>query len=994
MSIFRNISVSLISIFILFAFCLDGYSLSKTNISLTNIGLQKSDLVKTNFSNPPIIFAKYEDIIPLSKVDLNKYILISSFDSIEVRAYSNVYVIQLRGGTFLHKDKRVSCNEVSIFVVDRDVKEISGAGNVVFLSGNDIYTGEKFFYDLDSGVVTFYNAKTKMDDQYYYADVMVQLGNDRYFFQNVSFTKSDILTPHYMVNAYRVWYYKNDYLLTLNNTYYVGISSFLYFPVYFQLYRYTDILSDIGVESKIGFYIQNTFYPKNWFGEKVFPRMKIKFDTYERLGEYLGLELPSINVISNLNLSGIVNLEYDKKFEEVGGRIINFIDQYGNGNYREYRTFGWHYTLNASYNVSGTSFSAYWEDLNEPFLPSKFSYRRENLDVEKLVFPYQNYFWSTPSVKQFINRNVRLNFGYGVSSFSLGVDWIYQLRSGYSTTNTNSFGVIVIETKTNKYDNSYYRYDLQRIEGPKVSYNVSIGNFISYKVEITNVYIEKGKTLAGEGKDSVVISRTNEISRKVDKFLSDLFIVSTNYITNISEVSNGIFETNYVSVVVTNLSIDTNLISKVTTNVVTNQKVETKDVPRTNILSLSSFSISPGASFSFTPSSTYRIEDGSPLEDSFNHNENVGISMNSSFLNNLFSLGSSVSIVNNSQWSRSSNPLKKKDDDLKTYTSMNMNSSLSFSKAFFESSFFQFSPSFGVSHSFAYRLTRPKFDNPVDDPYIDDVTVNSISLSVGLRLLKLSTLSNSILNFIGFDSINISLTGFSYNFVYLKSEYKYIDDKYYWTNKISNPVGVSVSFGPLLNYSVRYRIDISNENVVFLPASSSIGGGLSIKDIILKPFLNKLSYINLSYSFNFDYFNPINNNFTLSLSFGGMINDYWSFAIKTSIVNRKLFKYVREYAQRYNTEYVDLIRDIIDALNIFDINALRRTNFKNQGLSVSLTYDLYDWFATISGGVRLYKDEIKNFAFFEPYVMFEVKSKKNIGIEFPPIQPELYRLFE
>ncbi len=994
MSVFRNIFVSSVSIFILFVGCFEGYSLPETNIFATNIELRNTDLVKTNFSNPPVIFAKSEDIIPLSKVDLNKYILISSFDSIEIRAYSNVYVVQLRGGTFLYRDKRLSCNEISIFIVDRDIKEISGAGNVVFLSGSDIYTGEKFFYDLSSGIVTFYNARTRIDDQYYYADVMIQFGNDRYFFQNVSFTKSDILMPHYVINAYRVWYYKDDYLLTLNNTYYLGVASFLYFPVYFQLYRYTDILSDIGVESKVGFYIQNTFYPKNWFGEKVFPRMKIKFDTYEKLGEYLGFELPSINVISNLSLNGIINLEYDKKFEEVGGRIVNFIDQYGKGDYREYRTFGWHYTLNASYNISGISLSTYWEDLNDPFLPNKFIYRREKLDVEKLVFPYQNYFWSTPSAKQYVNRNVRLGFSYGISSFSLGIDWIYQLRSGYSTTNTNSFGVVVIDTKTNRYDNSYYRYDLQRIEGPKILYNVSIGNFLSYKVERTNVYVNEIKFLAEEGKGEVVISRTNEISRKVDRFLSDLFVVSTNYITNISEVSNGVFETNYVSVVVTNLTIDTNVVSKVTTNVAANRAVETKSIPKTNIFSLFSLSLSPNASFSFTPSSTYRIEDGLPLEDSFSHKESVGISVNSSLMNNLLSLGSDISIVNNSQWSRSPNPLKKKEDDLKTYSSMSVNSSLNFSKTFFDSSIFQISPSFGISHSFSYRLTRPKFDNPIDDPYIDDVTVNSVSLSANLRLLKLSTLSNSFLNFIGFDNIYISTTGFSYNFVYLKSEYKYINEKYYWTNKISNPIGVSISFGPLLNYTIRYKIDISNENIVFLPAALSIGGGLSIRDISLKPLLDKVSYVNINYSFNFDYFNPINNIFTLNLSFGGMINEYWSFAISTSVVNRKLFKYVKEYAQRYNSEYVDLVMDIIDAFNVFDINALRRTNFKNQGLTISLSYDLYDWFATIGGGVRLYKDEIKNVAFFEPYVMFEVKSKKSIGIEFPPIQPELYRLFQ
>ncbi|MFN4245902.1 MAG: hypothetical protein ACK4F9_07160, partial [Brevinematia bacterium] len=144
----------------------------------------------------------------------------------------------------------------------------------------------------------------------------------------------------------------------------------------------------------------------------------------------------------------------------------------------------------------------------------------------------------------------------------------------------------------------------------------------------------------------------------------------------------------------------------------------------------------------------------------------------------------------------------------------------------------------------------------------------------------------------------------------------------------------------------------------------------------------------------FDYVNPINNILNINISIGGIIDQYWSFSISTSIQNNKIYRYVPTYAQRYNVPPINIIEDIINSINIFDINALRRTNFKNRGISISLQRDLYDWIASISGGIRLYKDEIRNFAFFEPFVKFEVTSKKNIGINVPPIQPELYRLFE
>lgn len=127
--------------------------------------------------------------------------------------------------------------------------------------------------------------------------------------------------------------------------------------------------------------------------------MKLKFDHYERLGEYIGIEIPSANIISNLNINAKIDLEYDKKYEAIGRRIFNYIDQYGKNDYREYRTFGWYYKLSLSYNVAGTSINFSTEDLNDPFLPSKFSSRREKLDVRKLLFPYENTFWSLPGPK-------------------------------------------------------------------------------------------------------------------------------------------------------------------------------------------------------------------------------------------------------------------------------------------------------------------------------------------------------------------------------------------------------------------------------------------------------------------------------------------------------------------------------------------------------------------------------------------------------------------
>lgn len=987
---------------------------SRTNTSTNTI-------VQANTASrlPRLIFSR-SDIIDASKVDLSKYVFISKFDGIDVSSESNVTIINFRGGVKLsYQDKKLRCNSLTVFIVDNEVREVIGEGDVKFVSGKDLFEGKKFFYDIKSGKISLYEARTKLDDRYYYADIMKQLDSNKFFFENVYFTKSDLLFPTYRVNAYRAWYYRGDYLLTLNNSYIVGQGAFLYFPTFYELQRYTDILTDFGVERTIGFYVQNTFYPRRWFGESLLPRLKIKFDHYERLGEYLGFEVPSITLISNLTISAIVDFEYDKKYEYNGKYIVNYIDQYGKNDFREYRTFGWHYNLRFNYTVAGISASFTTEDLNDPFLPYKFSSRREKFDIRKFVFPNENIFWSPPGPKQNITRSLRASYQYGISSFSLGLDWVYQLRSGYSLTNTNSFGVVIIENKTNKYANDYYRYDLQRLSGPYISYSANLGNIISltYEEKITNVSTNTNVSTTQPIRKYL----TNETIINRTSFEIDLLRITTNYVTNVStnvveqkDVNTNLIQTNIltniITVISTNLSVDTNrLLPRPQTNLITTN-LATTNLPLTNLAitnrttninfstNVQTFkwfqlNISPSASVSITPNSVYRIEDGTPIEDTFNHRESIGVSSSLGLFDNIISIASSLGIQNNSIWTRTDNPIRKKQDDLNSLATLSLGNSMSIGRVLFGDTLLLVEPRISVSHNISYRLTKPKLLSPDEDPYIDDITSHGVGVSASLRLLNLSLLSNAILNFFGFSSI-VASSGISYNLLFLKSEIKYRDDKTYWTNKISNPITVNISFGPLLSYRVSYRITLSNDNVVFDPVGSGFSGSISFKDLVVGFLVERITYINIGYGLNFDYKNPINNVFSLSFSVGGIIDENWSFAMSTGVVNNKIYRYVPEYAQRYNVPSVSLVQDILDAINIFDINALRRTFFKNTGVTVSIIRDLYDWTASLSSGIRLYKDEARNFAFFEPFVSFEVKSKKSIGVEVPAIQPELYRLFE
>ncbi len=973
--------------------------LNKTNIVIENVN---STTNQTN-SGPYLVYSNLSGLIELSDIDRNKYVVIDKFGDIRISVKSNIYEINFKGRVRLyHQDKTLTCNNLTVIVMSNTVKEISGSGNVLLREGNNVYLGNKFFYIVPMGKIVMYEVRTFMDDQYFFADFAMQISDGKFFFKDVYFTKSDLVFPTYKVESSYVWYYRGDYLLSLNNRYTIGTSSFLYFPTYFQLFRYTDIFTDFGIERNIGFYVQNTVFPRGGVFSSIFKNTKLKFDHYERLGEYLGFEFPSIEIISNLSVRGILNLEYDKKFESKGNTIVNYIDQYGTGDYTEYRTFGWHYLLNLSYRVSGTSVEFSTEDLNDPLLPQKFSYRRERFDTEKFLFPEQNYFWVFPGEKPFITRNIKIGFSLPPSSFSFSFDWVYQLRKGFSTTNTNTFGVVVIEDRTNKYDNSYYRYDLQKIAGPNISYSFSPGNIISYSIEVSTTNVSK---IQKEEKREVInISITNEIFTKTNKDMVPIYMIFTNIITNVDITTNdeGSISTNvtFQTFIVTNQMKDIQdfLLKFQSTNVNTNTNVSLslgEFTEQTNIVKnrLLSFAVSPSGSFSMNANSIFRIEDGQPLEDSFSHRENIGLSSSLSFFDSIISFGNSLLVNNVNIWSRSPDPYRKRSDDLNSGTSLSMQNSSQISPKFFERTLFFFQPSISVSHSLRIRLTRPPFEKPEDDPYIDNITEAAGSLNFSLRFLDLSVLSNDVLRFLEFNSVNFS-TGISYNFLYLRREIQYVNDKYYWTNKISNPIGFNISFGRWLNLRFSYRITVSNENITLLPSGTSINGSVGVRDIYPYTLINKISSIDLSYSVSFDYINPINNSFSLNLSTSGQITDKLTFSASTSIINTKIFRYVREYAEKYNVTQVNLIQDIIDAISIFDINALRRTLFKNSGVSFFLSYDLYDWIASLGGGIKLQKDTVRNIAFFEPYISFEVKSKKNIGIELPPIKPELYRLFQ
>ncbi len=372
-----------------------------------------------------------------------------------------------------------------------------------------------------------------------------------------------------------------------------------------------------------------------------------------------------------------------------------------------------------------------------------------------------------------------------------------------------------------------------------------------------------------------------------------------------------------------------------------------------------SIAVNYSAGMSLSSSSSYD-EYGNPLSDNFNHSERAGISIPIIILEYL-KINTSWNISSRRHWSRTTDTNRIRLDNLNSYTSLDYSSSFGFGGKYFEKTPYNLSWNIGFSHRLSYVID--KIDVP-NDPY---EKIRNHSAGVGFNFQ--------------FDGFKFS-TGTGINLEMHRGE------EFIWRDRIS-PLNLNFSYTPPINSKYVslsmndvHAYDIRTER----STRNSFNLGFSLKNIRITPLVDKLNSLNFSFSWFHDYLNHKACNLSMSLSLNFEINPLWKVSFSTSVRNTKLYRYVKEWAEEYNEPYVNFFEDVLRGLNFFDYEERKLSLFKVQGFRVNIWHDLHEWQMNLSFNFVQKRDMGRRLAYFEPSFLLTITMKKNVGLQFEPIE--------
>ena len=129
----------------------------------------------------------------------------------------------------------------------------------------------------------------------------------------------------------------------------------------------------------------------------------------------------------------------------------------------------------------------------------------------------------------------------------------------------------------------------------------------------------------------------------------------------------------------------------------------------------------------------------------------------------------------------------------------------------------------------------------------------------------------------------------------------------------------------------------------------TLGTNIIDNDIISFKSLN-LSY-NWSYHFRSSQYLQDRMNFNIGMNidfFNGLLN----LSFSTGLVNNDSYLYFSEKVEKLGLKKVNLIDDLLNFINIFDINQLQKSLFKFNGVSFSIKHDLREWFMSFTYSIN------------------------------------------
>ncbi len=916
-----------------------------------------------------------------SSTNSGKNIIFDSYDEVIMQNFEKQHITQIKfiGNVKIRFDNNtLKARTVIITTASNKVTDISAFEKVEFRYGQDVYLADFMSFNPEtkkgilkkvrsyvkssgssSGTGTMASPISLQGGWYYHAEKATILSETRVVLEDVYFTFTPSEFPAYHFYAQRLWYFKDEMIFALNDTYTVGQANFIYFPFFIRWEKYTGIRTAFGQEERIGWYMMNSLTFNLPSGSYEFG-----LDFYERLGQYFmmnySLKQP-FGVIQTLNLAfqGANDMRIFRDTSS-GNDRFTYIDSQ-NSNYINTQQLSWQYNLNSSLKFNDILLSLNWEDLNDPFFVSKYKQRRYDFNIMDVLQPINNQFFLHDD-RNIEKSEIDRSFDLKYNTLDINGSWRYQLNEDPSV--------------SNRYLNERYKYYLTNISFPNISYSPG-------QIELLK-----------DAGYSYPISKTIELSNK--KYEIPVEQNSDSYIDNIllnrtntsDQPNNTQDNTNNQPVSIENTP---GLIS------LSNKPASSPASYRisTNNLELYNFaSYFNNINFNYN-SQEYVDTNNMPTYDHYSHTESGDFVFNGAFLNRFIYWNNDFSLKNYKYWS--SFDFERTNNINSSGMILSLSTSLGFTQnpSIFTGSPWQINFPYNVSHVIYYDILRstgsliPSSDplkyshttslssgfnllenninyslslqhsmtfrntNGIDDVYIDNMIARTFSIDTHLVLYWVSFSTGT-----AFDLLETKTNVILFTFDSL-------------TNRIQpgyNPI-LTVQFSPPQKFqplpSITYLYDIlkkTNEKITF---SSTY----SISDLYT-PIIYWIESLSFTSSLNWDFLSPRSTLFLFNINTAFWLDRYWKLSFSTGVKNQNIFRYFQENRQYFaqGETYVDFWQNLWDSINIFNYEGLKRGFFKIQDLNFTLTHYLNEWRMDIAFNIARRVDTTRQIAYWEPSI--------------------------
>ena len=149
----------------------------------------------------------------------------------DVIEYSDINKeIKISGNVIItHMDTRITAQKVIYFTQSKDMY---ASGQVILCKGEEIYSADKLYYNVETKKGTFIHGDFKSGKIYGGAQEIEKVSDKELVALKGYITTCDFKKPHYRIEAKKIRIYPNDRVVAKNVLFYVGNFPIMYMPYY------------------------------------------------------------------------------------------------------------------------------------------------------------------------------------------------------------------------------------------------------------------------------------------------------------------------------------------------------------------------------------------------------------------------------------------------------------------------------------------------------------------------------------------------------------------------------------------------------------------------------------------------------------------------------------------------------------------------------------------------------------------------------------------